>query len=165
VLSKRRAVAIAVVHGAAQSVLFVGEQHDANRAPWSQLQRLQQPPDLPRRDRPSAIVSRAGANVPGIEVAADDDDLVRPLAPAHFRDDVRRLDVGVHGGIHRQAETHSLAPRGHACQTRRVFPRNRRRRDPRHTVAIDQHAGVRRAKAFRPNRSNERRDRAGRRRL
>ena len=98
-------------------------------------------------------------------MAADDDDLVRAFAAAQLRDDVGRLDIGMHRRLHREAEAHALAARGHARETRRVFRRDGGGRNPRHAVAIDQHAGVRRPKTLRPDRSDQSRDGACRRGL
>ncbi len=110
------AVAIAVVEPATQAVLLVGEQHDADRPPRPEVQLLQQTRHFPRRHRAAAVVGRAGADVPRVEVAADDDDLFGLLAPADFGDHVGRIRVGQHLGAHRQLETQVLAARGHARQ-------------------------------------------------
>ena len=81
--------------GAAQAVLFVGQQHDAHRPARPDAELLHQPQRLPRDDAADAVVGGAGADVPRVEMAAEQHDLVRLLAPADLADDVRRLDVGL----------------------------------------------------------------------
>ena len=94
VLCQVRQVPIAVRRTAASAVLLVGPQHDADRAPRAEVQLLHQAQGFPRRDAPAAIVGRSRADVPRIEVPADDDHFVGQLAAANLADDVRRVGVG-----------------------------------------------------------------------
>ena len=97
-------VSIAVGQRAQTSVLLVRPQHDAKRAARPQVQLLHEAERFPRHDAPPAVVGRAGADVPGIEVPADDDHFVRSFAAADFADDVERVGVGQEPGLHLQAE-------------------------------------------------------------
>ena len=114
VLRQLGAMLIAIGEAAAAAVLFVGEQHHAHGAPRPQVQLLHDPQRFPRHHAAAAIVGRAGADVPRVEMAADDDDFVRLLAAADFADDVRRFRVGVEMRLHLQPDDDACC-RGRPC--------------------------------------------------
>ena len=129
VLAELGAMLIAVGEPAAAAVLLVGPQHDAHRPPRTQVQLLHDPQRLPRHHAAAAIVGRAGADVPRVEVAADDDDFVRLLASADLADDVGRLGVGLEVRLHLQPHDDPAAAIRHALQPIGVLGRNRRGRN------------------------------------
>ena len=129
VVGELRPVALEVGASAGEAVLFVGEEHDAHRAARPQVELLHQPQRFPRHDAAAAVVCRAGADVPGIEVAADDDDFVGPLAAADLADDVRRVGIGQELGLHLQADADLRAAVLHALQALGVLDRDRGRRE------------------------------------
>ena len=94
---------------AAQSVLLVRPQHDAHRAPRTKPQLHHQPHGFPRDDASHAIVRRARADVPRIEMPAEQHDLVRLLASDDLADDVGRLDVGLATPFEQKPQTHAAA--------------------------------------------------------
>ena len=115
------AMLIAVRLPAASTVLLVGPQHDADRPPRPEIQLLHDPQRFPGHDAPSAIVGRTRADVPRIEVAADDDDLVRPLAAADLADHVRRFHVAFHVRVHAEVHDDGTAAFGHPLQPIGIF--------------------------------------------
>src|SRR5204862_1185387 len=82
VIGQLTAIAFEIAQPAAAAVLLVGPQDDPQRAPRPQVQLLHQPQRLPAHHAPAAIVGRAAADVPGIEVAADNHDFLGPLTAA-----------------------------------------------------------------------------------
>src|SRR5205814_8573996 len=111
------AMLLAVRQPAASAVLLVRPEHDAHRSPRPQVQLLHDPQRLPRDDAASAVVGGAGADVPRVEVAADDDDLLGLLASADLADNVRRRNVWLEMRLHRQTHDDAIAAVGHALQT------------------------------------------------
>ena len=63
-------------------------EHQPYRAPWAQIQRQQQPRRAHGDGAASPVVVGAGAGVPRVEVSAQQDDLIRQLAPADIGHDV-----------------------------------------------------------------------------
>ena len=118
-------VPIAIAEAAAAAVLLVGPQHDADRPARPQIQLLHQAQRLPRHHAAAAIVGRSGADVPGVEVAADDDDFVRQLAAAELADHVGRVGVGQEVRLHRRASGARRAAIAHALQPRGILGRHR----------------------------------------
>ena len=106
-----RGVSLGVGLAALQAVLLVGEEDDADGAP----RLLRHEADLPRGldDDAAArrVVDRAGAEVPRVEVRAEQDDLLRPLAAGDLADDVGRLGVRQRPAPEREAHAHGTAPR------------------------------------------------------
>ena len=92
------AIALPVIGAAAQAVFLVGEQDDADGAPGSEPQLFHEAQRFPAHDTPAAVVGGAGPDVPGVEVAADDDDLVGQLASADLSDQVEGVGVGKEPG-------------------------------------------------------------------
>ena len=82
-------VLVEVGAAAAQSVLLVHEQHGADGALRLQVHVVHQAHRLHHHGHARAVVDRAGAEVPGVEVRADEDDLIGLLAAAELRHDVR----------------------------------------------------------------------------
>ena len=117
-------VLVAVRLAAAPAVLLVGPQHDADGAPRAEVQLLHQPQRFPRRDAPAAIVGRPRADVPRIEVPADDDHFVRQLAAADLADDVRGVGVGEEARLHHQLQPDRRSAIHHPLQTRGVLGRH-----------------------------------------
>jgi hypothetical protein len=87
-----------------KAVLLVGPEHDAHGAARTQVQLLHEAKRFPRHDAtpPSSVDSRP--DVPGVEVAADDDDLVGPLASAQLADHVEQSGVGEELRVHFQKD-------------------------------------------------------------
>ena len=75
----------AISFAARAAVLFVGPEDHAQRTPRRETQRVNEVRGFERRDAAGTIVLRARADVPGIQMAADDDDFIGPLAAAEFR--------------------------------------------------------------------------------
>ena len=156
---------VAIRVAAAQAVLLVREQHHAHGPPRADIQLLHQPRGFPRHDAPHAIVRRAGADVPRIEVAADEHDLVRQLAPANLADHVGRFDVGLEARLH-LAGARARAGRGRrgaesARRPRRRSPRpessaRRRRNSCRRCAACAGPSARPRGRASRPRRARGR---------
>ena len=143
------------------AVLLVGEEHDAHRAARPQVELLHQPHRLPRHDAAAAVVGRARADVPRVEVAADDDDLVRQLAAAHLADDVVRDWRRDRSALPSRA-SRGRARRGPAAAAsgRRPRPESPPPESSARRPRSSSRAGVRRAQAGRADRAHEHRDRA-----
>jgi len=62
--------------GTEQAFFFAGPKCDANRAPWLKVGRFDNPHRLHGGGHSRPIVSRAGAGLPGVQVAAQHDDLI-----------------------------------------------------------------------------------------
>src|SRR5437764_2512502 len=104
-----RLVRVAVGDASARAVLLVRKQHDADRSARTKAQLFEQTHGLPRGDDASAVVLRARAHVPRINVAADDYDLVGLLSTFEFGDDVCRLGVGQKVRTHLEVKPRVLA--------------------------------------------------------
>jgi hypothetical protein len=118
-----------------------------NGAARAQVQRLQQPRHLPRDDAAAAVVVRALPHVPRVEVAADEDDLVRLLSAFKLRDDVGRLGVGQEARLHPEAQAGALAAVVHALQHLRALDGDGGRGNLRAVLRVAERARVRRLKA------------------
>ena len=94
------------------------------------------------------IVDRAGARVPGIEVAADQHDFVGLAAAGDLADHVLRGVFAVEAAIERDAHA-GRAEREQARELVGVGHRQRRGRDRRQPVVEAGDAGMRRARASR----------------
>jgi hypothetical protein len=87
-------VRLRVPRAPTQSVLFVGEEHDTNSAPGADAEHFEQANRLPRGHTPAAVIVGAGADIPRVEMPADDHDLFRLLPPAPLRYDIRAGHIG-----------------------------------------------------------------------
>ena len=77
-----------------QTVLFIHPSDEANRAPWTQTQLLDELHRLHRDGNTRPVVNRARAQVPRIKVARDDNVLVRMRTALQVCDDVVAHRVG-----------------------------------------------------------------------
>src|SRR6185295_6771987 len=152
------AMLIAIAETAAAAVLLVVPQHDAHGAARPEIQLLHQPHRLPGDDAAATIVGGAGADVPRIQVAADDDDLLGPLASADLADDVRRRRVGLEVRLHLQPDDDAAAAIGHALQAIGVLGADRRGGNLRRVAGVAEGAGVRRPQSARTDRAHQYRD-------
>jgi hypothetical protein len=141
---------------AVQSVLLVHEEDAANGSLRRQAHLFQQPHRLHHHGHAGTVIDRAGAEVPGVEVAADEDDLVRPFAAADLRDHVRRFDIRQRAWREHEMHAHALPFLQEPIDEHRVFRRHRRRGDLRKLRIVVKRAGVRRAQRRRADRANER---------
>src|SRR5690606_40290092 len=73
---------------AMQALLLVGEGDHADAARWALRERGDQPGRSHGDADAGGVVDRAGALVPGVQVAADQHDLVRPAAAGDLADHV-----------------------------------------------------------------------------
>ena len=102
VIGQLRLMRVAIAVAATQPVFLVREEDDANGPPGLQTELLHHP-GLPGRDAAAAVVARARADVPRIEVPSDQHDLLRQLSAAQLADDVGRLAVRL-GRFHREPD-------------------------------------------------------------
>ena len=86
VVGNLRSVRLRIRLAAAATVFFVHPGDHAQRAARANMQSLQNLSSRHRDDHTRAIVNRAAPQVPGIEMAGDDDDLLRMLAPLQIGD-------------------------------------------------------------------------------
>src|SRR5207237_1433308 len=107
---------VAVGDASARAVLLVRKEHDADCATRTKAELFKQTHGLPRCDDASAVVLRALAHVPRINVAADDYDLVGLLSTFEFGDDVGRLGVRKEVRAHLEVKTWVLAALLHSLQ-------------------------------------------------
>ena len=159
VLVELGAVLFAVRLAAAPAVLLVGPQHEADGPPRPQPQLLHDPQRFPRHDASAAVVARAGADVPRIEVSADDHDFVGPLAAAKLADDVRGQRFGLEVRFHLQAHD-DVAALGEALQAIGVLGGDRRRGNVRRVWGVLQAARVREAEPVGSDGAHQHRHRA-----
>src|SRR5262249_42930820 len=96
------------------------------------------------------------------EVRAEDDDLVRTLAPGNLADDVRRLAVRTPAAVEREADAHGPAPREEVREHVGVGDRERGRGDLRGAVPVVEVAGVGKAVVVGADRTDEHADGADR---
>ena len=150
---------ISIRGDAAAAVLLVRPEDHANGPARAEVQLLPDPQRFPRHHASAAIIGRAGADIPRIEVAADDDHFVGPLAAADLADDVGRFGVGLEVSLHLQPHHHFVAAVGHPLQAVGVLGGDGGRGDLLHVARVLERAGVRRAKAGRSDRANQHRDR------
>ena len=135
-------VGVAVGVGAAQAVLLVGEQHQPHRPAGLDAELLHQAQPLPGDDAPDGVVRGAGGGVPRVEVAADEHDLVRPLAADELANHVG-VSASASAPLHLQPHPHRPAAADDAVDAHGVLHRDGRRRNPRCLVAVLHAAGVR----------------------
>src|ERR1019366_6048970 len=95
---------LAVSHAAPPAVLLVDPESDADGAPRFETEFLHEGHGLEAGDDGSAIVLRALADVPGIEVAAQDDHFLGMLPAGDLADDVAAIGVGGHLRAHLQVD-------------------------------------------------------------
>src|SRR6202142_3428916 len=74
--------------GAEHSLLFSGEQNKTNRAARNRARRLDDAGGVDHQGSVAAVVERARAKFPGIEMSAEDDELVGFFAASNFGDDI-----------------------------------------------------------------------------
>lgn len=110
---------------------------------------------FPRHDASAAVIRRAGAHVPRVEMTADDDDFVGPLPPADFADHVRRVRVGFEVRLHLEVDANRVAAIRHALEARSIFGGDGGRRDCGLPFNVREGAGVRRPKTRGPDRTHE----------
>src|SRR3954462_10067744 len=84
------AMGVAICIAASEADLFVRPEHHAHRSLRTYTQLLDEAQRLPRNDASPAVVHRALPDIPGIDVAAHDDDLVRVFGAANLGDHVTR---------------------------------------------------------------------------
>src|SRR5215472_14878204 len=83
-----------------QTALFLArEQDEANRSVRPEMQRLECAGCFEDGDDASAIVSSPGAKIPGVEVRADDDELVGVNGSGNLSDDVGHFARGFAEGV------------------------------------------------------------------
>ena len=145
-----------------RAFFFGGEEHRADRAARDQAQAPQRRQRLHDDRAAGAVVLRPFADVPRIDVRADDDDLVGQLAAAQLGEHIEGWRVGARAVFQNQVHR-DRAARGEAGQQLGVLDGQRGGRDLRSGPVVHL-PGVRRAEAGRRQRANERRDRAQRRR-
>ncbi len=75
-----------------EPLLFAGEEDKADGAPGLEVELGEGAGGFEHGHRAGAIVGGAGAEVPGVEMPADDDDFVGQLAAGDFSDGVVDLD-------------------------------------------------------------------------
>ena len=165
VLGQGRLVPLGVRPCAAHAVLLIRPQHDAHGAPWPQAKLEHQPRSLPRGEATAAVVHRPLANIPRVDVAADDDDLLRLLRSGDLRNDVPRNAIGQRACLHLEPHAERLAAGLHPREHVGVLQRERGMRDFLYTIGVRHAAGVRRLHRERPNRPNQARHRPGPRRV
>ena len=162
------AIPVPVRGAAAEPVLFVRPENDANGPARPQIQLFHQPQCLPRHHASAAVVGGSCTDVPGIDVAAEDDDFVRQFASADLADDVEGVGVGEHPRFHREPEPDGRAPCHHPLEPigvlsgRRLARLGGRAVGDRRVVVGSSRVG--RAKAGRADRPDKSRDGAERRR-
>src|SRR5262245_1000451 len=105
-----------VRRGTTEPVLFVRPEHHANRATGAYPTLQHQAGGFPRDDAPHAVVRRAGADIPRIEMPAEKHDLIRLLASDDFTNDVGRLDIGFASSLEQKTQTHTATAAREADQ-------------------------------------------------
>ena len=147
---------------APQALFLVGEGDHANRARRTPCLRqcADQVPGRHRDGHARAIVDRAGAEIPGIQVAADHHHFVRLRTAGDFTDHVLRGVFAFPAAV--QLELH---PHRAACsepgELVRIRQRQRRRGNRRKPVLEPGHAGMRIAMRIGAGRTHQVADRAG----
>ena len=141
-LVRHGAVTVTIVAGAVEAVFFIAEQHHAHRAARALAEALQQPSGGGDDGHAGAVVQRALAQVPAVEMGADEHDLVREVGARHFADHVVRGGVDIALRLQVQLQTQRLAlcvQSGHGVG---VGHRHGKGRDARHADFIAHGAGV-----------------------
>ena len=156
---------LGILHGSAYAIFLIRPQHDAHGALWPQAKLEHQPRSLPRGEATAAVVHRPLANIPRVDVAADDDDLLRLLRSGNLRNDVVRNAVGQSACLHLEPHAERLAAGLHPREHVGVLQRERGVRDFLYAIGVRHSAGVRRLHRKRPNRPNQARHRPGPRRV
>ena len=142
VLRKLGPVRISIGNPAPSAVLFVGPQDDPDGSAGPHAELLHQPDRFPGRHAPAAVVARAGADVPGIDVSANDHDLVGPFSSAPITDHVGRFGIGFEMRLHLQPDGDARAAVGHPLQAIGVLRGDGRRRNLRRVLGILERSGV-----------------------
>src|SRR5690606_23317506 len=114
---------------AGQAVFLVGEGHDPDAARGRARQVADQLAGRHRDADAGRVVDRAGTQVPGIQVPADQHDFVRTLAAGDLADHVVRGRHAVPPAVQREAYVDRLAQRQQPGQLFRVGYRQCRGRD------------------------------------
>ena len=110
VVGKFRGVSFGVGLVSAASIFLVHPGDDAQRAAWADMQALEQFGGGHGDDDTRAVVDGAAAEVPGIEVTGDNDDLLGMLAALEVGDDVVAGDFGK--ALRSEREVHANAALG-----------------------------------------------------
>src|SRR5436190_16028908 len=85
---------LAIFAAADAAVLLVHVGDDPNGAFWLELEELYKESGLHRDDNAGTVIEGACAQIPRIEMAADDHDLVRLLTSLQVSDDVITRRIG-----------------------------------------------------------------------
>ncbi len=88
-----------VLARADQALLLAGKQDEADRALGLQAELLERARGFQHYHRPRAIIGGASAQVPGVQMRAENHHLAGPLAAGDFRDGVIHLDGLLAEGI------------------------------------------------------------------
>ncbi len=99
VIRQFRFVLLDVGERAVESLLFTGEKHEPDRAAGLLAAAPNGFRGAQHGCRAGAIVCGALGKIPGIKVRADDENLLRMLAPANFTDHVRCFDGSVRKSV------------------------------------------------------------------
>ena len=109
--------------------------------------------------QPARVVERAGTEVPGVQVRAEQHDLLGRLAARDLPDHVGRLRVGQRAAGQREAHAHRPAPR-QPRQQAGVGRRERGGGDRRDVLLVVRPTGVRQAAVVGADRAHQEPDRA-----
>src|SRR5690349_19191754 len=105
-IGRNRRVPLRVGARTTRAVLFVGPEDETNGPPRLDAELLHQPERLPRDHASHAVVRRARADVPRVDVTTEHDNLVRLLAAADLGDDIGGFDVTLTATFKRQVNAH-----------------------------------------------------------
>ena len=136
------------------------QKHDANGPPRLQAQLLDQRHGLKRGHDSAAVVIRALADVPGIDVASQHHHFFRLLAPANLAHHVMRIGVGLLVRFHHQPHAHRRSAAHQPFDHGGIFDAQGRRGNLRHAVGVVQRSGVRGLQTVVGHRPDQHRDRA-----
>src|SRR5437763_6351774 len=84
-------VTLDITCGAEHSLLLSSEERKADRASWREAELLSPARNINHSSRIHTVILRARSQFPRIKMRADENYLVRPLAPPNLRYDVARL--------------------------------------------------------------------------
>mmetsp|Transcript_594 Transcript_594/g.1664 ORF Transcript_594/g.1664 Transcript_594/m.1664 type:complete len:332 (+) Transcript_594:107-1102(+) len=135
-------VRVKVLLRADSAELFARPHDQSHGTLRAQSQGVQRGQHLPRDERASAIVHRALADVPAVEVSAHEHHLVRHLRPDDLGHRVSGRRVRQGGRAHEQVQHGDRAAILHALQHFGVFDRDARSRDLLHVARVVLHARV-----------------------
>jgi hypothetical protein len=96
---------------------LTGPENHPHGAARPEAKLFQQAHGLPGSQGTAAVVHRTLPDVPGVDVAADDDDLFRSVGSRQLRHDVARGSLGQHAVVHRESHHYGLTPAAAADAT------------------------------------------------